>query len=569
MRHVLVRSLGVVALLVGTARAGDRAQALRDAFRPLKLPAAARLEKDVASALPGGIVIEAKPFHDLVARFGGPMEAVFDARDAALGALRDAPTLAEADALAGAWRVVDGEVEDLLERVAAVEARYAEVYNLEWDASGEKERTTRKLAAVLIPIYRRLLEREAALGSGASEVLGGLGGPTGVAWLSRAATSDPSPGLRAAAAAALGRVRGADALAALAKVVADDAEPAVRVRALRALATGTIEEVKDPAIAALGDPAWEVRALAVALCAKGGVLDAVGPLIRALEKESGRLRQDIDDALFRLVGVRLDGDAALWARWWGENQASVASRAQARAAEGAYGKPLGDVDDPGSDAAASDGEAKGATTAAFYGIETKSLRIAFVVDISRSMLDPAKERPKAAGAGKDPWVTPRGDSKIAIAKWQLHRAIAALPPDAAFDVIVYSESYRVWQPQMVDASARSKAKAHEWVDAIVANGTTNTCDALDRAFELAGALPLPAKAKVARPSLAADTFFVLSDGDPNRGRVTDLAALEDDLVRRAHAARIVVHTVGIGEVAGSSFLASLAKRTGGRYVGFR
>ena len=77
------------------------------------------------------------------------------------------------------------------------------------------------------------------------------------------------------------------------------------------------------------------------------------------------------------------------------------------------------------------------------------------------------------------------------------------------------------------------------------------------------------KARAPRPPLAADTVSFLSDGDPNRGRITDLAALGDDLVRRAHTARIVLHTIGIGEVAGSSFLASLAQRTGGHYVGLR
>ncbi len=571
MGRPLRRALAFVVLLAApVAAADDRAQAVREAFKPLRLPAAGKLEKDVTAALPAGIVIEAKPFHDLVARVGGPLEAALRAREVAVGAMKDTPTLAQADALAAGWKVVDGEAEDLLARVAAVEARYAGVYNLEWDAAGEKERTTRKPTAVLVPLYRRLLEREADLAALVADALGGLRDAEGVAWLGRTVAADLSPSLRAAVADALGRVRGPEGLAPLRKAATADPEPAVRLRALRALAGGTVAEVKDGAVAALADPAWEVRALAAAICAKGGILDAVGPLIAALGKESGRLRQDFDDALFALVGVRMDGDAAPWQRWWTENQASVAARARAREAEGVYAKPLGPVDDgpAGGEEAAKEGKG---TTAAFYGIETKSKRIVFVIDISRSMEQPAQEKPPVVtgGSGKDPWASPRGDAKLAIAKWQLHRAVAALPADAWFDVIVYSESYRVWQPQMVEASAKGKAKAHEWVDAIVANGTTNVCDALDRAFELAGALPLPVKAKAPHPPLAADTVFLLSDGDPNRGRVTELGALGDDLVARARSARIVLHTIGIGEVAGSSFLASLAKRTGGRYVGFK
>ena len=120
----------VLLLAAPVAAAGDRAQAVREAFKPLRLPAAGKLEKDVTAALPPGIVIEAKPFHDLVARFAGPIEAALGARDAAVGALADAPSVGEADALAAGWKVVGGEADDFLGCVAAVEALYAGVYNL-------------------------------------------------------------------------------------------------------------------------------------------------------------------------------------------------------------------------------------------------------------------------------------------------------------------------------------------------------------------------------------------------------------------------------------------------------
>ncbi len=324
-------------------------------------------------------------------------------------------------------------------------------------------------------------------------------------------------------------------------------------------------------IAALADPAWEVRALAVRMCAKARLVEATEALIRALAKEDGRLRRDEDDALFALVGVRMDGDAALWKRWWAENAASVEAKAKALAAEGAYDKPLGpadawDVADAGDTAAKEAGDGR-ATTAAFYGIVTASKRVVFVVDISKSMEQAAKERPPSI-PGKSAYGEPKGAAKIDVAKWQLHRAIAALPPDATFDVIVFSESYHAWQPSMAEATPKAREKAHEFVDAIVANGTTNIADSLDRAFELAGATPLLLRGKAPRASLAADTIYLLTDGDPNRGRVTDLAALLEDVVLRARSARIVVHAIGIGEVSGSSFLGALAKRTGGQYVGF-
>ena len=151
--------------------------------------------------------------------------------------------------------------------------------------------------------------------------------------------------------------------------------------------------------------------------------------------------------------------------------------------------------------------------------------------------------------------------------WQLHRAIHDLPKGARFNLIVYCESYRVWRPDMVVAKAGEKKKAHSFVEGLNRNGTTNICDSLDRALAMAG-VPPPLAGKDAE-ELAVDTIFLLSDGDPNRGRITDLADLLDDVVSRTAASRVVIHTVGIGEAAGSTFLEELALLTGGRYVGFK
>jgi len=118
--------------------------------------------------------------------------------------------------------------------------------------------------------------------------------------------------------------------------------------------------------------------------------------------------------------------------------------------------------------------------------------------------------------------------------------------------IVYSESYRSWEDGLVPANARGKKKAHAFVDGIVGNGTTNISDSLDRLLES-----------------GADTIFLLSDGDPNRGRVSSLDALLTEFLGRNRMLRVVIHTIGIGEVEGSAFLKELARRTGGRYVGFR
>ena len=390
-----------------------------------------------------------------------------------------------------------------------------------------------------------------------------------------AATGDASPAVRAAAVAALGRLADPGDLETVRKVLRADRVARVRYEALAALGHWPRGDVADAVAGALGDEAWEVRSLAGAFCAAAGFADRAGPLVEALAKEKGRLRTDLDEDLHALFGVRFYGDAGMWRRWLADNADAVA--AKSAAAAGARDRPLGPLDgwagNPGGagtkEGVAPEAEEGRNRTSSFYGIDTTSNRVLFVVDISRSMLDPSVARPPTATGGASRFASPEGGARIDVARWQLHRAVEALPEDAVFNLVVFSESYRSWKEGMTAASARNKAAAHAFIDALPPNGTTNIADSLDEAFDLAGAGPLAVPGAKDPPGLAVDTVFLLSDGNPNRGRLCDLGALLESVAARNLRARIVFHAVGIGEVAGSEFLRDLAGRTGGRYVGFK
>lgn len=504
------------------------AAAERDPFQPIKVPKG--IAEEVEPKLPAGIVTEAAPFDALVRKLLEPYDADFEGRRKAVVALDPARLIA-------AFGVMAKENAEWRKRLARVEADYAEVYNRGWMEASEGQRNTRKMAAVLVPFYRTLLLRNRAVAEAASPPA--------------AALASPDEELRRAAARALGPAGGPDALAALLKAAKTDASPRVRAEALAALLRWKISEMKAAPVAALRDEAWEVRALAVAILARARLVEAVPPLIDALAAEKGRLRKDIDDALSALTGVRMYGDVDLWRRWLAANGETIAAKAKELADAGEYEKTL---ESWGGDGAGEEGdeEKRKGHTSAFYGITTQSRRVVFVVDISQSMKDPAGAKPAAATGGKGAYASPKGDTKLDIAKWQLHRAIEDLPDDAVFGIVVYSESYKSWEEDLVAANARGKKKAHAFVDGIEGNGTTNISDSLDRALDS-----------------GADTVFLLSDGDPNRGRVSSVDALLSELVERNRLLRIVIHTVGIGEVEGSAFLKELARATGGRYVGFR
>ena len=575
-RSTAVVLLAAALLAPAVAASDDGADAkkeIRAAFKPLKLPALGQLEKDLEPRLPDGIVIDSGPFDGMVRDLLAPLEEAVARREkavASLGAEADA-----AAALAAGLKVLEKENEELAARVAAVEAAYGAVWDKEWTSASVKERRARQKAAVLVPFHRILALRNGQVAGpprGGRAPGGGRGrGGRGA----RGAAGGAAPAVRAAAVAALGRLADPGDLETVRKVLRADRVARVRYEALAALGHWPRGDVADAVAGALGDEAWEVRSLAGAFCAAAGFADRAGPLVEALAKEKGRLRTDLDEDLHALFGVRFYGDAGMWRRWLADNADAVA--AKSAAAAGARDRPLGPLDgwagNPGGagtkEGVAPEAEEGRNRTSSFYGIDTTSNRVLFVVDISRSMLDPSVARPPTATGGASRFASPEGGARIDVARWQLHRAVEALPEDAVFNLVVFSESYRSWKEGMTAASARNKAAAHAFIDALPPNGTTNIADSLDEAFDLAGAGPLAVPGAKDPPGLAVDTVFLLSDGNPNRGRLCDLGALLESVAARNLRARIVFHAVGIGEVAGSEFLRDLAGRTGGRYVGFK
>ena len=547
-------------LAAGEPSLAEAQREVRRAFKRLDLERVKNLDRTLRPRLPAGIVTEPGPFEALVADLLEPHREQVAARPPALRALAAFPAAKAGAAVESSLRALDKEAGELEKRIAEVEEAYAEVFDRGYMGSSEQVRGTRKLAAVLIPFYRRLLALNREATAAAAAALAAWAEGEDFAWVASRATGAGDARLRVAAARALASVRTEAARELLETIRGSDEEAAVRTEALASLLAWPLGEVQGALVAALGDDAWQVRALAIEACRRGGLLGAVLPLIQALRREEGRLRTDIDEALHALVGVRLYGDVARWDAWWEQNGDDVLARAADPAEGDGLARPLGAPETwpPEEGRDAGERERRGGTSS-FYGIETESRRVLFVVDISFSM-DQAASTPAGGGA---PHGSAHGRSKLDVAREQLASALEGLPDDADVDIVVYSESYATWQGE-VGRLGKHRKKAAAFLQALCANGTTNIADALDKAFAMAGD-----RATGDGGELVVDTIFLLSDGDPNRGRITDLGALLADVVARNARTRFVVHTVGIGEAAGSSFLKALAGRTGGRYVEFR
>jgi Mg-chelatase subunit ChlD len=258
----------------------------------------------------------------------------------------------------------------------------------------------------------------------------------------------------------------------------------------------------------------------------------------------------------------------------------------------------------------------------FFGTEIKSNRLVFVIDVSGSMqaADPAapqrgptggpRRGPQTGGGpdngGADPDNKPPvSPSRVRIerAKFQLIHAIDALPANARFTIMAYSggaapgpgaggvgpddplppnfggfEWLKIWKgkAQLQSASDGNKADAKKWVEALQANGTTFTYNAILHAFTVRDA----------------DAIVVLSDGAPtevdreNGGELTTDKILEKVRAKnRFRRLRIDTFGFGAGAPGGGvapggltlpgprggpmglgAFMQNLARQNGGEYT---
>ncbi len=326
---------------------------------------------------------------------------------------------------------------------------------------------------------------------------------------------------------------------ALLRVAVAAAEPEVRMVGVEALGRQRRPTVVLPLAKALHDRCWQVASVAVDALERVGGSTAVGVLVDALSDVDGRLKTDVNRALATLTGEDFHENGARWRDWWRENRAVYRGRPPSA--------------DPEVVAAGRKRSWMNRTRGvAFYGIETSSKRVVYVLDISSSMNERAT-RPKTDATAKDRDVPRRIDAAIA----ELERSITALADDATFNIVFYETRVVSWRTEQVVATPENRAAARRWARRIVARGGTNLFGALEHAFALSGRSTLDA-----RFASAADTFFVLSDGQPTVGLV-DADSIVDAVRRLNRFRQVRVHTIAVGAGADAAFLARLAAATGG------
>ena len=344
---------------------------------------------------------------------------------------------------------------------------------------------------------------------------------------------------RAAAADALAGMKDPAALAALLARAKSEESPGVRVAIAGALGIkGTeSEEARKILSSWLANEFWQVRLSAEQAIARTGDKKMTPLLINQLRTAQGRLKIEFNECLKTLTGVNKHADYAAWKAWWEKNNEQIL--------DGTYKVQVFEqVDD------------KGLTN--FYGIRFNSSRVIFLLDVSDSMKEDSKWKPDVANDNDKL----DGKRKIDVARYELRKIIRGLPDGAAFNIIGFSGFVTVMSEKMLAADKKSRENAVKFIQNLQLLPGTNTHGALCRALDFTGGdwnAPLTPD--------SVDTFYLISDGVPASGIVTDSQWIVERIVDALRYKKIVIHSVFIDpSFAGKTVMKGVAAGTGGQYV---
>ncbi|MHC5011007.1 MAG: HEAT repeat domain-containing protein, partial [Planctomycetota bacterium] len=316
-----------------------------------------------------------------------------------------------------------------------------------------------------------------------------------------------------------------------------------RVLIVDALGAAKTEGARPIVLGALFDDAWPVRAAAFSALQALEARDAevIEALLAALERETGRLRMDARNTLSAVTGQAFGIDPAAWRAWWG-------------AARDGWTPPA-------APAPVARVPADGLSRC--FGVLTASKRVAFLVSRSQTMAEPIKRR--ATGNDGEPSPEPAVDTALRIAAWELEEAIAALPEDAEFTVLVYGEELEPWSKNLKRWSAGAASKVARFLSRFEPDGYSRHGAALE--WALAREQPRGLDDLAFGTPEGVDTIFLVGD----TYGVADLTGARDGLpaalTRIARFRRVVVRTITVKS--GGSVLRGVASATGGgtRYLG--
>lgn len=301
-------------------------------------------------------------------------------------------------------------------------------------------------------------------------------------------------------------------------------EQTIRNSALEALGRTMNPDYVSMLVEALDHDLWSTRLAAARALETMRLEEGVGALCGRISKETGRMAFELADILFRLTGQSFRTNGRMWTEWWAQEGAGfkIISESKLRQFE--------DEEEAR--------RLKQISRTEFFGIRINSHRVVFILDVSGSMNEPTR--------GK--YLGESGPARIDVAKKELLKVLAGLDLNSLFNVVTFSSDVDAWQDRISENTETTLEEAKSYVKRLGAGGGTNLFGSLEFAF--------------ADPDV--DTIFVLSDGEPTAGDLTDGAAIRGTIGAWNEHRGVVINCIAVG---GSlQILEWLAEDTGGTYL---
>lgn len=308
-----------------------------------------------------------------------------------------------------------------------------------------------------------------------------------------------------------------------------DSRRYVRNAALEELATQDARMHEDVLITALASDDWTTRKVALegllASRSKAGTAAIVG----RIGDEEGLMLHRFADVLWQLSGKPFRTNPKAWQAWWQD--------------EGEAFEPIS-LDELEVLRVEEEQRRLAQTSRAnsFFGIRVISHRVIFILDVSGSM----EERLRGRYVGEN------GQIRLDYAKEQLSEVVKRLEKGTYFNLIAFSSGMEAWTPTGLALSTQENIdSALAYAQKLKPGGGTNLYGALKTAFD--------------DPEV--DTIFVLSDGEPSVGGITDPWGIRNEVATWNRDRGVVIHAISVGGK--FRVLEWLAEDSGGEFTQVR
>ncbi|MCA9000918.1 MAG: HEAT repeat domain-containing protein, partial [Planctomycetes bacterium] len=306
----------------------------------------------------------------------------------------------------------------------------------------------------------------------------------------------------------------------------DDGKDTMRVAAAMEIMRMGREEDMQRILGWLNDESWSMRQAALNALEKMEDTSVLQPIIKRMAEEEGRLAYEFGETLFRLTGKNFGTNSKTWQLWYDQEgkDAEILSPGELKEAQRQR---------------ALKAQKERSRPARFFGMEIRSARVIFIVDVSGSMNEELRGH----------YVGERGQVRMERAKEELIAAIDGLQKGTRFDMIAFSGGVDNWaEKPLAESQEPDHEKAKEWVSSLGAGGGTNLYGSLEKAFE--------------DPDV--DTIMVLSDGEPSVGDIIDPGAIREAVQALNTNRNVRIHTIALGGTL--QILEWLAEDSGGNFV---